>query len=229
MFDLVIPIMKKKCIKHTLEYYSNQKLYLNKILLVDYLPEYTNSLLHKKYTIVNHIWLKYRKYFNKSFALNIGIDYATSHYIICCDADVLIDEVTLHKWDCYIRNYKDVFISLKTVKESESDEERPGYGIVCGTRNSFLSIEGYDSSYIGWGFEDLDILNRMYLFGKDIVRLGHGLHLSHDDEERMQNYATKSKQDSRTINLKRYENKKLSNNLYGTFSKDVKEAKLELI
>jgi hypothetical protein len=74
-------------------------------------------------------------------------------------------------------------------EEDATDGTRQAPGLLFVRRSHFLSINGYNSRLLGWGWEDQDMIARLTL-GAGLTRIQHGeaLHLSHDDVARMAAY-----------------------------------------
>jgi glycosyltransferase involved in cell wall biosynthesis len=65
-------------------------------------------------------------------------------------------------------------------------DQRPGYGLVCAHRNTFFRLGGYKESFVGWGWEDQDLLIRAGLLEIPILSTGAVGHQSHTDGIRNQ-------------------------------------------
>ena len=66
----------------------------------------------------------------------------------------------------------------------KSEDNRPGCGLVCGQRSLFESIGGYRDCFVGWGWEDQDLLIRAQLLGYRVVSAGRVVHLTHGENSR---------------------------------------------
>lgn len=225
MFDLIVPAMNKESIMELIDYYNDISL-IRKIVLVDFSPGFTRSMLAGRAQKLHHIKLKNQNEFNKSAALNLGIYHSSSDYLICCDADVLISKSTINEWKKLLFISKEqLLIYLENVKERDSGLARPAWGVVCGSRSIFLDIDGFDSMYEGWGFEDLDIIYRIKQLNVTIRGHGIGEHISHNNIVRLMNYKNKSLSSSREINLQRYFKKTIEDDLSGTIHIDLEHYK----
>ena len=221
LISLVIPLMRKSSIKDLLEHYESNQL-IEEIVLVDFDAGYTFSIVAQRTEKLKHLSVTNEKYFNKSLALNIGIHTSTRQNILCCDADVLIDQSVITNWYGLVVHSPSTLCSLEFVAETACGTIRPGYGILLGARSAFEAIRGYDSEFCGWGFEDLNFINRAELAGMSINRSGIGSHISHDDFERMNNYKNRDKKSSRATNLEKFEHKKAIGQIFGTLAEDIK-------
>jgi hypothetical protein len=61
---------------------------------------------------------------------------------------------------------------------------RPGYGLVLARRKAMLRIGGYCEAFVGWGWEDLDLLTRGHMLDLRVSSAGTVTHLSHGDDVR---------------------------------------------
>jgi hypothetical protein len=213
--------MRKLDVLSTLNHYIKCKNYFVKMLLVD--CGYDNEV--EVFCAENEIgYIKLNeKYFNKSKAINVGLYFlnkAGIHrdaYILICDSDVLIPKQVL---DTFSENLG-VNIILNEVVESETNTTRLAYGIIASKLSNFILVNGYDSNFKGWGFEDHDIINRIEQLSHSFSRMGFGYHLSHPDIDRVKNYHSSDLILMRKINLDYYESKKQNGLLIGTLEKDV--------
>lgn len=88
-----------------------------------------------------------------------------------------------------------------TILDHEEDAEdgtRQAPGLLLVRRTDFLDVGGYNSRLHGWGWEDQDMISRLTL-GAGLARIQHGtaVHLSHDDDARVQAYPLKDRWESR--------------------------------
>lgn len=115
--------------------------------------------------------------------------------------------------------------SLQIVDHEEDAESggRQAPGLLFVRRADFLSIDGYNSELVGWGWEDQDMIARLTL-GGGFERITDGAveHISHDDESRVRHYPYAP---SRWENRDRMFRQCLDNydrgDFNGTFTRDV--------
>jgi glycosyltransferase involved in cell wall biosynthesis len=78
--------------------------------------------------------------------------------------------------------------SLRIVDNEEDavDGTRQAPGLLMVRRPDILSINGYNSKLVGWGWEDQDMISRLTL-GAGLERISEGtvVHISHDDQARV--------------------------------------------
>jgi len=92
----------------------------------------------------------------------------------------------------------------------------------CLRAETFWDVGGFDEKYIGWGYEDTDLMMRLILAGNEFVKMYNNisiLHLSHPSSHLFET--------ERLINRKRFENLEKSvkfvfkaNHLFGIFEND---------
>lgn len=124
--------------------YKNREAYLK--ILLEHLPKYLNNNHPKiKYDIIVSEQLD-DTVFNKSISLNTGIKYCykklNSEHIIIHNVDIVpVSNVNY--------NYRNSCLVWFT----------DAAGINC-LLSDFLTVNGYDNTYCGWGGEDVDIIKR---------------------------------------------------------------------
>jgi predicted glycosyltransferase involved in capsule biosynthesis len=172
--------------------------------------------------------VKGEKWFNKSFAINIGASLASLENIIICDADVLISRETLENWARMIDLTQQI-ISPEYLLETLNSKRRSAPGICCLKKSAFLQVDGYSSRYIGWGFEDHDFIFRLKRNNFQVYLNGWGYHITHDDFERTRNYYSQNKAEMRSKNLSLFEARCKSSNSSGSYYLDVNSCKISKI
>ena len=162
----------------------------------------------------------YREEFNKSVALNLGINRLYAEYpseqVLVCDADVTLDHHLLSDIaQC------EAPIILDEVQESEDGSVRKAFGMIKCFLKGLVEVGGYDSEFNGWGFEDHDIIWRLENIGYKFKRLGRGTHISHSDEKRVRHYYSDNLSGMRLKNKGYYESKVKNKILSGTLNSDI--------
>ncbi len=128
--------------------------------------------------------------------------------------DVLfINEVEL-QWD------NEQTTTVQFHRSYSSDGGRSGLGQIIVERANLLKVDGYNSEFKGWGFEDVDVLIRLqYALGLKTRWVGEVMHLSHSDTKRALKNTTRQMNHSANLNLA------LANyargNFLGSFSQDL--------
>jgi glycosyltransferase involved in cell wall biosynthesis len=168
--------------------------------------------------------------FNKGWLLNQGIAAATAPILLISDVDILWnDSAIMALVNAAAQNPQQLYC-IQSVQESMSNNpaidrprytycidrsnatvevypapppgsQRPGYGLLCGSRLLFQSVGGYRHDFRGWGWEDQDLLIRAQLLGYGVSELGQVIHQSHDDADR-NSFAACTPQTSRDRNIR---------------------------
>jgi glycosyltransferase involved in cell wall biosynthesis len=168
--------------------------------------------------------------FNKGWLLNQGIAVATAPILLISDVDILWNAVAVAALAHAAAQHAEQLYCIQSVQESmpknvaiarprysyrinradatvevypapPPGSQRPGYGLVCGSRSLFQSIGGYRHDFQGWGWEDQDLLMRAQLLGYGVSEIGEVIHLSHDDADRHA-FAAEVPQISRDRNIR---------------------------
>jgi len=114
-------------------------------------------------------------------------------------------------------------IEIPTQSINREKSTRAAKGLLFIRKPMLLAINGYNSGFEGWGWEDSDLVIRLQaaLGAKQIVN-GFFTHLSHDDEERIQYYEIQDRQKTNRAayeaGLERYD----QGNFLGTYQEDIK-------
>jgi hypothetical protein len=109
-------------------------------------------------------------------------------------------------------------------EEDANDGSRQAPGLLMVRRSDFLSVNGYNSRFRGWGWEDQDMISRLTLgAGLERVSYGHATHLSHDDHARISNYPITNRWESRDRMFRQALANYDKANFQGTYELDRKE------
>jgi len=154
--------------------------YIPEVIVVDFGSNRNVASFLRKYEWLHVIRVMHRGIFHKSRALNIGIKAAKTKYVCMTD----VDEVFQPNFFEIVRNsltdnnfircktyFLDIFPSqfirefkYKSVLDlaKRRNFKRPhGEGCCHGVNLDWLlSARGYDERYVGWGFEDKDLVLR---------------------------------------------------------------------
>lgn len=96
-------------------------------------------------------------------------------------------------------------------------EVRSGPGILLAKKKWLVAVDGYNSAFRGWGWEDIDVILRLQHFGLRRKALGRGLHIS---ERASEPEAGRSDSVNRALAFERYD----SGDFKGSLSADVRKA-----
>jgi len=190
--------------------------------------------------------------FNKSRALNLGINFAQTPFVLVLDADILLHDFDLTRARSLCESGH--FVMLGRVEESEPAPIAPGRiaefaniieialtdgrrvrvetsrrhfdgdarscpGIVFVARADLLTIDGFHSALVGWGWEDVDLQVRLGLLGRRCIEMGRGVHLTHGNDTRFfigQQPADNNRR-NQALSMARYD----AGNLAGTLQADL--------
>lgn len=109
-------------------------------------------------------------------------------------------------------------IHYQASRRDGSGRRRAGPGILLAKKLDLIEVEGYDSNFENWGWEDDDMLVRLqYKRGLRRIQTGAALHLTHGDAQRLPRLGGKSDQFNFWRSCRKY-----SNGLFlGTYGSDV--------
>lgn len=226
--DVVITATNKPSLKEVLYHFGRYHSIVNSLIVIDFdrlhpsLDAESFRVFNKECNTLKYIFVVDQAYFNKSLALNVGSSFCTADYVLFCDADIklgaeYIDEVKAQM----IKGFDSHVLTPENVVESSDGKIRPAPGVCALNLQIFRKIEGYSSRYKGWGLEDMDFLHRLGLAGITLKKAGSGVHMSHEDCERTQNYHMSSVSEMREKNLKRFADDKAANVILGTLKQDM--------
>lgn len=135
-----------------------------------------SKIKHLNLKVNNYIFTKSDKSFNRSWAFNVGLRYATSDNIVFGDCDIIMDPQQFINGLLKLKEYDVVspYSSVLDLTLQESNLQladiikinRPGRGEndnqkinLCGgvtffNKNSIMKISGWCEDIFGWGCED---------------------------------------------------------------------------
>jgi hypothetical protein len=136
----------------------------------------------------NYVHSKTAKYFDMSKVKNILGKSATGTHLCWLDADNYTEDGFV---DFVHNNFKMHPNSILNVPYSDNTV---GFGgrVVC-SKTHFLEVGGYDESFVGWGYEEIDFVNRLHKSGckKISIPIKYLRKIEHTDQERVSNYNPK--------------------------------------
>lgn len=219
---VVIPVMDKPSVYQVFEYFRDFKPDLP-IVIVDMGGDVAEKMCSRypcKYlSDVTVVSISGQTYFNKSVAINIGAYYVKTESLLICDGDVFINVQALDNW--LLSTQTQILLVLESVLESDGSGTRIGPGICCVSLNDFRAAKGYCSDFVGWGFEDHDFNDRLAVMGIEKRVTGTGIHLSHNDIERVRHYPSNDRMAMRAENLSLYEKRRRDGILSGSLERDL--------
>jgi len=109
---------------------------------------------------------------SRSIALNIGLEKAIYDYACFIDGDCVLDPDCLRNLSAFL-DKETVFVFDVRKTDDITQEElwknselyKYGVGISAGPRGVYQAIGGFDERMWGWGCEDVDLIQRLYLYG----------------------------------------------------------------
>lgn len=135
-----------------------------------------------------YLKLENAKYYSPSIAKNILGKNATGDLMCWLDAD----NYTENGFVKFVENsFSDNFDQIMKVTWSQANAGTIGR-IVCSKAN-FMKIRGYDESFVGWGYEDVDFIDRLSRFGLSHIEIPSQFlrKIDHGETERICNYDSK--------------------------------------
>jgi hypothetical protein len=97
--------------------------------------------------------------------------------------------VTCFGYELRIRTSDGRFLRIVDHEEDLVDGTRQAPGLLMVRREDLLSVNGYNSQLVGWGWEDQDMIARLTLgAGLERISEGQAIHISHDDNARVAHY-----------------------------------------
>lgn len=127
----------------------------------DDIDDWISKSNFSKYCRFTYIKTKKHKYFNMSKAKNIVGRYAVGDKLCWLDADNLLTPTYIHQIQSYFSKEKNrIYVAPKYNRNKKGICGR----VVC-KKNHFMEIGGYDETFDGWGYEDIDFTKRLEKVG----------------------------------------------------------------
>ena len=95
------------------------------------------------------------KYFHRSHSRNICFRLASGDILCNVDADNYTGSGFASYVDNIFEKYSDIYLASSLTSSNDV------LGRVCVKKSHFFSVSGYDESMEGYGFEDIDLRNRL--------------------------------------------------------------------
>lgn len=132
--------------------------------------------------------------YHHSNARNLKTFLTDTEWVLSVDADVTI------KPDFFSRIHKLQGKKLYCLPLTTSD---PRFGTTMYRRQDFIDIGGCNPDMQGWGFEDLDLNQRLIQYGCQHIQtnIEHLFHYDHDDSRRTEFTNQKNKWKSNSDNM----------------------------
>lgn len=136
-----------------------------------------------------------QQYYRHSLARNLKVEMVETEWVLSVDADVKIYPSFFD--NMFMLNGKTYYcLPLKGEMDSR-------FGTTMFRKKDYIDIGGCNTEMDGWGYEDLDLADRMIASGchhltfhKDCL-----FHIPHDDNRRIENCEVKNKWQSNSNNM----------------------------
>ncbi len=169
---------------------DNEKYSTLEFVLLDYnssdgLEEWVKAEMYDYIEKKRLVYYKTKEplYFHRSHSRNMVFRLAQGEIVGNIDAD----NFTGYNFAFYLnRKLQDENIFLSARNSPHKDM----LGRFCAKKEDFLKIGGYDESMQSYGFEDLDLLNRLAFLGREEKKIDKTIffrHIKHTDIERISN------------------------------------------
>jgi len=151
--------------------------------------------------------------FHKSRALNIALHYVKTRFVCATDADQIFNPNFFGLVYDHLKKHKNIIVMCKTYLAGQLYNVKPrdilqnaGYNkLLCYTRGArqhrigegccmglptawLKSVNGWDENYVGWGYEDTDLLFRAELAGLKRCYIDHITDMVHLPHSRVSKY-----------------------------------------
>lgn len=127
-------------------------------------------------------------YFRRSHSRNLAFKIATGDLVCNVDADNFIGSGFATFLANIFRKTRNVFVAADNTGKYYRIND--AVGRFCGWREDFFDINGYDEKIDGYGFEDVDLCERLHQLGRKKVVIKDVSYLKtveHDHAERVKN------------------------------------------
>lgn len=183
----------KKTYIHNIKHLLNDDVETEFVLLnynsQDDLDEWKKSKLNSLHINLKYLVTRKPRYFNMSHAKNILGKCATGDVLCWVDADNFCNK----GFSEFI--YQQFTQNINSLMKVSWSEKTSGMGgrIVCSKKN-FMKIRGYNESFTGWGYEEVDFCERLQRFNIETQEIPFEFlgKINHTDTERFANYESKN-------------------------------------
>jgi hypothetical protein len=131
--------------------------------------------------------------FSHSHSKNIAMKLAKGSVVCNVDADNFIGPGFYKYLEFTFENNSNIFVAATDRKFNSNNKsdwltgDSDFLGRIALKKSDFLSLQGYDESFLGYGFEDSDLINRLEIIGLErcVIRNSKFLRaINHDDSLR---------------------------------------------
>lgn len=134
--------------------------------------------------VLKYIRTNEPKYFLMSHSKNIAHKYASGEIICNVDADNFIGQGFAEYINDIFHGNDKIYMGVNATTLNKGC-----FGRICMKKEDYLTLQGYDESMKGYGFEDYDMRNRLELLGREVryIDIAYLKTLDHDDNTRLEN------------------------------------------
>ncbi len=127
-------------------------------------------------------------FFHRSHSRNMLLKHATGDILCNVDADNFIGSFFASYVNKQFTQDPSILLAIDVIKQAKHAQ---AHGKFCAWKEDFLSVTGYDESMDSYGYEDIDLYNRIELLGRKRVAIDDLFltYISHGNEQRGQNEA----------------------------------------
>jgi glycosyltransferase involved in cell wall biosynthesis len=192
-FSFIIPYRNRDVerVKRCLNSLTNQTHKDYELIFIDYgtpqpLQNQIANLVQQQEQIIYHYLNTEGWLWCKSHALNVGISLATGEYLVVVDIDLIyspnfikvfsqkVSPTTISIYQCYYldKNFKN-YENLDFNKIYSFDKSyKTSTGLLIAPLKVIKKINGFDTYFKVWGFEDMDMFKRLQAFGLTVQWIG---------------------------------------------------------
>jgi glycosyltransferase involved in cell wall biosynthesis len=126
------------------------------------------------------------EYFHRSHSRNMIMQKATGDIICNVDADNYLEKFFASYINQHFHQNPYIIMGLHVTKQAHHSQ---AHGRICAWREDFIKVTGYDESMENYGYEDVDLCNRLELLGRKKVAIDELFlnYIRHGNKERNSN------------------------------------------
>lgn len=136
-----------------------------------------------------------KKYYEHSLARNLKVFLCNTEWVLSVDSDVKIFESLFE--GIYKLNGKKLYcLPFNSLNNS-------CFGTTIFRKKDYMNIGGCNTNMTGWGYEDMDLNQRLIDSGCEHIKLNQKdmYHIPHNDNRRVENCLIKNKWESNSLNM----------------------------
>ena len=170
---------------------ADNNLATTRFLVLDYnstdgLQEYILEHFHDELQSGKLEYHRYEhaKYFSHSHSRNLAVKLTDAVYICNIDADNFTGQNFDHYLQLKFSHHPRAVVSAL----SNPQQVYGAFGRMAARREDFIAVGGYDEDFLGYGFEDYDLVSRLQSYGLEKVLIDSPVYLNtvyHDNNDRV--------------------------------------------